>query len=112
MKAQKFTLLIVDDSKEDLFFLTRAFQKHTSIYRIQTAVSGREAVAYIEGTGKYADRKAYEFPSYIVTDLKMPDGDGFEILSRIRGNKALSIMPVISAILAELLLMSCMTPTT
>src|SRR5215472_10749501 len=95
MKAQKFTLLIVDDSKEDLFFLTRAFQKHTSIYRIQTAVSGREAVDYIEGKGKYADRKAYEFPSYILTDLKMPNGDGFEILSRIRGNKALSIMPVI-----------------
>ena len=95
MKAQRFTLLIVDDDENDRLFLTAAFQQHTSIYCIQTVTCGREAVEYIEGKGKYADRNTYQFPSYIVTDLKMPDGDGFEILSRIRSNKALSIIPVI-----------------
>jgi CheY-like chemotaxis protein len=85
----------VDDDKNDLFLLSRAFRKHASVYRIQTVTGGHEAVAYIEGTGKYADRRQYEFPSYIVTDLKMPEGDGFEILSRIRSNRALSIIPIV-----------------
>jgi len=95
MRAQRFTLLLVDDDKNDLFFLSKAFRKHASVYRIQTVTSGHEAIAYIEGTGKYTDRQRYEFPSYIVTDLKMPEGDGFEILSRIRSNRALSIIPII-----------------
>jgi CheY-like chemotaxis protein len=95
VKARKFTLLIVDDSEADRYLLTRAFRKHTSVYRVQAVSCGREALEYIAGQGQYADRQKYEFPSYIITDLKMPDGDGFEILCRVRSNRALSIIPVI-----------------
>jgi CheY-like chemotaxis protein len=41
---------------------------------------GAEAQAYLEGTGKYADRATYPVPGIVLLDLKMPGQDGFEIL--------------------------------
>lgn len=95
MKAQKFSLLIVDDDENDRFFLERAFQQLGPYYRIHALSSGDEAVAYIQGEGKFADRKEYQFPSYIITDLKMFPKDGFFLLDFIKKNPALSIIPIV-----------------
>jgi CheY-like chemotaxis protein len=95
MKAQKFSLLIVDDDKHDRFFLERAFQKLGAYYRIHALTDGSEAIAFIRGEGKYEDRTEFQFPSYIITDLKMSPGDGFTLLDFIKKNPALSIIPVV-----------------
>jgi CheY-like chemotaxis protein len=95
MKAQKFTLLIIDDDANDRFFLERAFKKLAAAYHIHPMVSGNQALDYIKGKGIYADRKKYQFPSYIITDLKMPDGDGFAVLEFLKHNPALSVIPVV-----------------
>jgi CheY-like chemotaxis protein len=95
MKAQKFTLLIVDDNEDDRFFLERALLKASNQYRIHHIESGAKAVAYLKGEGIYADRKRYQFPSYIIVDLKMNLGDGFQVLDHVKRNPALSIIPVV-----------------
>jgi CheY-like chemotaxis protein len=95
MKANNRTLLIVDDDRDDRFFLERAFVKLDAGYRINTLASGNEALAYLKGEGIYADRKLHLFPAYIVTDLKMTPGDGFEILDFLKKNPALSVIPVV-----------------
>jgi CheY-like chemotaxis protein len=95
MKAQKFTLLIVDDDANDRFFMEHAFQKLGLNYRIHGLASGDEAVAYINGEGQYRDRAKFQFPSYIITDLKMFPGDGFTLLQHIKKHPALSIIPVV-----------------
>jgi CheY-like chemotaxis protein len=95
MKAQKFTLLIVDDDENDRFFLEKAFQKLGPYYRIHGLTNGEEAIAYIKGEGKYADRGTFQFPSYIITDLKMAPANGFDLLHFIKQNPAMSIIPVI-----------------
>ena len=64
-------------------------------YKVQLAVNGDDAIAYLKGDGKYSDRSQFEFPSYILTDLKMAPGDGFNILQFIKENPALSIIPVV-----------------
>jgi len=92
MKAQKFTLLIVDDSEDDRLFLEMAFRKLAIRYRIHAVKNGQEAVAYLKGEGEYKDRKKYQFPSYIITDLNMTPGDGFHLLEFIKNNPALSII--------------------
>ena len=43
----------------------------------------------------FEDRAQYEFPGYIITDLKMPHGDGFDVLNFLKHNPQLSIIPVI-----------------
>ena len=46
---------------------------------IHTINGGREAIAYMMGEGKYADRRVYAYPTFITTDLKMPGADGFDL---------------------------------
>ena len=95
MKAQKFTLLIVDDDEAHRFLALTTFERVSPTYKIQLAASGEEAIAYLKGTGKFADRKKFEFPSYVITDLKMPSGDGFHLLEFLKNNPALSLIPVV-----------------
>ena len=95
MKAQKFTLLIVDDNDNDRFFLEAAFHKLGFQYRIHAMSGADDAIAYIKGEGKYANRQEYQFPSYIITDLKMFPKDGFHLLDYIKKHPALSIIPVV-----------------
>jgi CheY-like chemotaxis protein len=95
MKAQKFSLLIVDDDEDDRFFLEKAFHALGPYYQIHTIADGDEGIAYIQGSGKYKNREEFQFPSYIITDLKMSPGNGFDLLNFIKKNPALSIIPVV-----------------
>lgn len=74
------TILIVDDNSDDRFFLARTLQRVASGLSLQSAASGDEAVAYLEGSGIYADRLLFPYPSFVITDCEMPDGDGFSVL--------------------------------
>jgi len=95
VKARKFTLLIVDDDEDQRFLAKRTFEGLATRYRVQLASSGDEALAYLKGEGKFADRKKFEFPSYIITDLNMNPGDGFHILEFLKNHPALSVIPVV-----------------
>lgn len=88
-------LLIVDDDENDRFLLKRAFEKLNVGYRIQPLENGGEALALIKGEGIYADREAYPFPSFILTDLKMLGGDGFDILHYLQEHPEILIVPVV-----------------
>jgi CheY-like chemotaxis protein len=95
MKAQKFTLLIVDDDKNARFLAQHTFESLATRYTVQLAASGDEAIAYLKGEGKFADREEFEFPAYIITDLKMHPGDGFHVLEFLKKHPALSLIPVV-----------------
>ncbi|HEV8543966.1 MAG TPA: response regulator [Verrucomicrobiae bacterium] len=78
------TILIADDSPDDLFLLRRSFQRAGVLNPVQEVRSGKEAIAYLKGTGPYADREKFPFPEILLLDLNMPEGDGFEVLQWIR----------------------------
>jgi CheY-like chemotaxis protein len=56
---------------------------------------GEEAVAYLKGEGKYADRYEYPLPSLLLLDLKMPRKNGFEVLEWIREQPGLRRLRVV-----------------
>jgi CheY-like chemotaxis protein len=95
MKQKRPTILIVDDNDDDRDLLQHAFESHSLTCRIQPLVNGQEALAYLKGKGKYANRSKFQFPAYIVTDLHMRPGDGFAILDYIKKHPALSVIPVV-----------------
>jgi CheY-like chemotaxis protein len=95
MKAQKYTLLIVDDDENQRILAQHTFEALATKYKVQLTANGEEAIAYLKGEGPFANRKKFEFPSYILTDLQMQPGDGFHLLEFIKQHSALSIIPVV-----------------
>ncbi|HLY76215.1 MAG TPA: response regulator [Planctomycetota bacterium] len=88
------TILWVEDDADDVLLITRAIQK-AGLAQPALARDGREAVDYLSGSGKYADRNAFPFPSIILLDLKLPKMSGFEVLQWIRQHPNFCRIPVI-----------------
>lgn len=88
-------ILVVDDDPNDLFFIQAAFAFAGVRSKIQTAGSGREAIEYFMGAGAFADRQAHPLPDFVVTDLKMSDGDGFSVLEFLQKNPGLVAVPAL-----------------
>jgi CheY-like chemotaxis protein len=81
MINQKPTLLLVEDNEEDAFLLRRALRMEKIECGLQVAEDGQEAIEYLGGVGKYADRVQYPFPTLVLLDLKLPYVHGFEVLA-------------------------------
>jgi CheY-like chemotaxis protein len=54
---------------------------------LQVVTDGEDAMAYLEGEGKYADRDIFPLPQLIVMDIKMPRKTGFDVLAWVKGNE-------------------------
>jgi CheY-like chemotaxis protein len=77
-------LLLVEDNDEDALILQRAFRAlnfSNPIFRVKDA---EQAIAYLSGTGAYANRAEFPLPSLVLLDLGLPAVDGFEVLRFIR----------------------------
>jgi len=84
MANQRFTVLLVEDDLNDIFIVKRAFKMVNIPTPLQVVTDGEEAISYLRGHGKYANRKAFPLPTLIVMDIRMPRRDGFEVLERVR----------------------------
>ena len=89
------TILVVDDNADDCILVERSFRSIGVTGPIHTVDGGNEAIRYLKGEGKYADRLKFAYPTFIITDLKMPDGDGFTVLEHLKHNPDWAIIPTI-----------------
>ena len=72
------TILLADDCESDLALMRYAFRKAGVGNQVCEVRDGQEAIDYIEGKGRFADRRSYPLPCVIITDIKMPcDGMTF-----------------------------------
>lgn len=95
MKRYDACILIVDDDPNDRLLIERAFRNvgvETSIHAVGSAT---EAMAYIKGLGKYTDRDAYRYPTFIMTDLEMPLADGLDLLRFVKENAEGGVIPTV-----------------
>jgi CheY-like chemotaxis protein len=95
MKDALDTILIVEDEDHDVEFLRRAFARAGVLNPVQHVQNGEEAIAYLVGEGKFQDRGEYPFPRVMVTDLKMPQMGGVELLQWIQKNPKYRVVPTI-----------------
>jgi CheY-like chemotaxis protein len=72
--------LIAEDSEADIFFLLRAFAASGVKNPVHVVLTGAEAMQYLSGEGRYANRTKYPLPNIVLLDLKMPAPDGLEVL--------------------------------
>ena len=73
-------VLLAEDNPHDAELLCRAFRETNALNPVHAVGDGEEAIEYLAGEGKYADRAAHPFPALFLLDLKMPVKDGLEVL--------------------------------
>lgn len=95
MTTNASVILLVENDANDVFFFKRAVTKAEVNHAVQVACDGEEAVAYLFGEGKFADRQKYPLPRLIVLDLNMPVKDGFEVLEWLRHTPPLDTLPAV-----------------
>jgi DNA-binding response OmpR family regulator len=89
------TILLVEDSPDDVFFMKRAFDVSGATGSIQVAEDGQIALDYFAGTGAFADRAEFPLPALVLLDLRMPRVPGFEVLKWLRENSEFNCIPVV-----------------
>lgn len=87
-------ILQVEDDANDVFFLQQAMTKAGVPNAIQVASDGRQAIDYLKGAGKFADRALFPLPCLVLLDLKLPHVMGLEVLRWIRNQPGM-VVPVV-----------------
>lgn len=93
--AKSLTILLAEDESSDVFLMRRALQKAGVSNPLHVVRDGEEALHYIQGTGKFADRISNPMPAVMLLDLNMPKKSGFEVLEWIRNQDNLRHFPVV-----------------
>jgi len=89
------TVLHVDDDPNDTALLEAARRKADIEFRLENVSDGDQAMAYLNGSGPYANRTSHPWPTLVLLDLKMPRATGFEILRWIRNRPDCKELPVV-----------------
>jgi two-component system response regulator len=77
-------ILQVEDDPNDVFLLQHAMTKAGVANPIRVATDGQQAIDYLKGTGKFANREQFPLPCLVLLDLKLPYVMGLEVLKWIR----------------------------
>jgi len=92
---ERAVILLAEDREDDIYLVRRAFQKGGIINPLFVVRDGEEAVAYLQGRGRYFNREEFPLPALLLLDLKMPKMDGFEVLKWIRQQSGFSSLRVV-----------------
>jgi CheY-like chemotaxis protein len=96
MVAAKNSILLVEDDGNDVLLLEHAFRKANLTNPIHVANDGEQAIDYLKGNDKYADRHKFPLPLLMLLDLKLPRKGGLEVLGWLREqNSTLNRIPVV-----------------
>jgi signal transduction histidine kinase/DNA-binding response OmpR family regulator len=77
-------ILVIDDDPRNLFVITAALEQNQA--RIYNALNGRRAMDMLEHTEV----------DLIITDIMMPEMDGYQTIAAIRANPKLKTIPIIA----------------
>lgn len=87
----KIHILVVEDNPGDIALFRMALQSAGLDCKLTVIEGGEEAITFVEQRDKYANSPT---PDLAILDLNLPQSDGLEILSAMRGNRAFDSVPV------------------
>lgn len=88
-------VLVVEDDGDQQDLVLRAVGQSKSQVALSVAHDGEEALEFLLGQGRHADRQDAPPPDLVLLDLSLPKIGGLEVLKRIRSSKKLRFMPVV-----------------
>jgi CheY-like chemotaxis protein len=87
-------ILLAEDNPKDVELTLEALEEFNLANRVVVVKDGVEAMEYIRGEGKYAQRNPGN-PAVVLLDIKMPRMDGIEVLRAIRNDPVFKTLPVV-----------------
>jgi DNA-binding response OmpR family regulator len=88
-------ILLVEDNDDDADLTERAFEEANIRNPMLRLRDGVQALDYLLGRGKYADRDLNELPAIVLLDLNLPRVNGLEVLQVLRSNERTKQLPVV-----------------
>lgn len=95
MTTTNRALLLVEDNEDDVFIMKRALKGARVANPLFVVEDGQQALDYLSGAGKFADREQYPLPAVVFLDLKLPLLSGHDVLAWIRRQRELESLVVI-----------------
>lgn len=89
-------ILLAEDDPGDQELTRRALNEGKIANDLHIVSDGEQALDYLYRRGKYEDPSSSPRPSLILLDLNMPIIDGRQVLSEIKSDPKLSVIPVIA----------------
>src|SRR5689334_7989798 len=86
---QHAVVLLVEDRDDDVLLVRRAFAAGSIPNPLFVVSNGKEAIDYLDGVGKFANRSEYPLPDLILLDLTLPQVTGFDVIRHIRSKPGL-----------------------
>ena len=88
--------LIAEDDKNLRLLIQQAYSslglQDVAMHYVE---DGQEAIDYLEGTGRFADRSMFPLPSVVLLDFKMPRKNGLDVLSWVRQSSLKEMVVVV-----------------
>ena len=94
-RREPLVILLVEDDPNDVLLMERAFERAGLNLPVHVCTDGADAMAYLKGEGRYANRDLFPFPRALITDLKMPRCSGFDLLEWLDNHPECSLIPII-----------------
>jgi CheY-like chemotaxis protein len=92
---EAFSILLIEDSDEDVFLFRRALGKTGRPIAVNHVRNGIQAQEYLQGEGEFADRARHPFPRLVFSDLSLPIISGMEFLQWLRADPRFRGLPCI-----------------
>jgi two-component system, response regulator len=91
----EMTIFLVEDNDNDAELALRAFRRAKVPNKLIRARDGLDALDYLFGRGKYADRDVRDLPVVTLLDLNIPKISGLNVLKAIRADERTKHLPVV-----------------
>ena len=83
-------ILLVEDNEDDIILTKCALEDAGIANPVHVVDDVDEAIAYLNGEGKYQDRTAFPMPCVVFIDLWLPGKTGHDLLAWMGQRQALS----------------------
>jgi two-component system response regulator len=88
-------ILLVEDNPQDSELTIRALKRRNLANGLFLVEDGAEALDFMFGQGRFAERNAAGHPKVVLLDLKLPKLNGLEVLKALKADPRTRHIPVV-----------------